>query len=47
VDKKANHFMEKFSQQEEQHQGDSGETLGYEKKGKDIGMTQDFLNVLG
>jgi hypothetical protein len=42
VDKKANHFMEKFSQQE-----DSGETQGYEKKGKDLGMTQDFLNFLG
>jgi len=36
--------MEKFSQQEEQ-QEDSGETHGYEKKGKE-GMIQDFLNVL-
>jgi hypothetical protein len=43
VDKKANHFMEKFSLQEEQH-GDSDENREYEKKGKE-GMTQDFLNV--
>jgi hypothetical protein len=44
VDKKANHFMGKFSQQEEQH-GDSDENREYEKKGKEIGMTQDFFNV--
>ncbi len=37
--------MEKFSLQEEQH-GDSYENREYEKKGKEIGMTQDFLNVL-
>jgi hypothetical protein len=36
--------MEKFSLQEEQH-WDSDENREYEKKGKEIGMTQDFLNV--